>query len=111
MTTVNDYLSNMQSAIGRHFAPGGMFSGREGALKLARDLGQGLACFPDDEVGKVMGSLYSTMLVRFTFGSGNVPINNKEFVTAIKTSIAESKQHDAERRMLRQAEQNIHDAT
>ena len=97
--TIDQYLSNMQAVIGRLFAQEGMFHGKEGALKLDRDLGFGLACFPEDEQRRVIGSLYSTMLVRFTLNSGGVQLDNKEFVRAIEATIAESKERD---RKLRQ---------
>lgn len=93
---IDKYLREMQAVIGRHFAPEGMFHGKEGALKLARDLGHGLACFPEAERERVMGSLYSTMLVRFTLNSGGVPLNNGEFLKAVKDAIADSQRRDAE---------------
>jgi len=81
MMELGEYLQSLKSALSGHFAPDGIYHGEEGALRLAREVGHGLACFPEDEVKKVVGTLYSDLLVRFTFG--NVPIDNKEWVDEI----------------------------
>ena len=79
---LGEYLQSLKSVLPRHFAPGGIYHGEEGALRLARELGRGLADFPEGEVRKIMGTLYSDLLVRFTFG--NVPIDNREWVGEIQ---------------------------
>ena len=80
--TVNEYVSLVKQGLPRHFAPGGVYHGEEGALKLAREVGRGLADFPEEDVKKVLGTLYSDLLVRFTFG--NVPIDAKPWVEEIE---------------------------
>ena len=80
--TVAEYISLMKQGLPRHFAPGQVYHGKEGALRLAREVGRGLADFPEDEVKKIMGTLYSDLLVRFTFG--HVPIDAKPWVEEIQ---------------------------
>ena len=81
---LGEYLQSLKSALPGHFVPDGIYHGKEGALRLAREVGHGLACFPEDEVKKVMNSLYSDLLVRHTFGHGDgVPIDSKEWADEI----------------------------
>ena len=46
-----------------HFAPDGIYHGKNGALRLAREVGYGLASYPNNEIAQVMGSLYGRLLV------------------------------------------------
>lgn len=86
------YISEMETAIIRHFAPGNRYHGKDGALTLASDIGTGLADSPEDEVESVISSLYSRLLARNTFGhKGGVPIDNKVFVNRIRKSISETR--------------------
>jgi len=79
-----DRLEDALKASGRHFAPGGIYNGKEGAGRLAREIGQALAESPDAEVSRELNTLYSRLLVRFTFGSaGGVPVSAGGWTRAI----------------------------
>jgi len=88
VTALEGYLLGLRSALPRHFAPGQVYHGVEGAMRLAREVGRGLAKFPEKQVRKIMGTLYSDLLVRFTFGKrGGVPLDNKEWIAEIRRGI------------------------
>ena len=85
------YLSNLDEAANRHFAPGGIYHGVAGALRFGRELGYGLAGSPDGE--KEVQATYS-LLVKRTFGTRTgVPINAKEFFNEVRGGM----QHAQER--------------
>lgn len=86
-TNLERYITSLETALARHFAPGAMYHGREGALRLAREVGYGLAGFPDSDVESEISGFYSRLLVRFTFGtSSGVPVSNKEFLAEMRSA-------------------------
>lgn len=82
--TAEDYIKSLEPILARHFAPSQIYHGLAGALRLAREVGYGLARFPEKERKHIIGSLYSRLLVRFTMTSG-VPIDAKPWLTELKT--------------------------
>ena len=94
-TAASDYVFRLRNALrsnGAVFAPGGVYYGKTGALRLAREIGTALESFTDEDGDKVIPTLYSTCLVSFTFGTTwSVPIDNKDFVDEIKRARAEER--------------------
>lgn len=86
--TAEEYIKSLQSTLARHFAPGQIYHGEAGALRLAREVGYGLASFPPKEINRVIGSLYGRLLVRFTLTStGGVPVDAKPWVAELNKEI------------------------
>jgi len=86
------YIDNLRSALAPHFAPNHIYHGASGALRLAREVGYGLADFSDTDIQSIRTSLYSSLLVRFTFTSAaGVPIDNRAFQSAISDGIVRSR--------------------
>lgn len=84
--TAEEYIKSLESTLARHFAPDQIYHEKKGALRLAREVGYGLASFPKKEVDHIIGSLYSRLLVRFTMASG-VPMDAKPWITELKKEI------------------------
>jgi hypothetical protein len=85
--TIDQYIAEEDNASARHFAPGGLYHGALGAFRFARELGYGLADFPDDQIGNVVQGLYS-LLVRHTFGTrAGVPVDAKPFFAEVRWAI------------------------
>lgn len=89
MITIKQYVKDMQDSISGQFGERGRYGrGRAGVEVLARDVGQGLADYRDEAIKPILGTLYSRLLVRNTFGlAGGVPVDAKEFVEAIQREI------------------------
>ncbi len=88
--TVESYVQSLESAsvLARHFAPGNIYHGQNGAMRLAREVGYGLAGFPEPDVDEIIGSLYSRLLVRFTFSSsGGVPVAAKPWLVEMRAAM------------------------
>ena len=95
------YIRALEAVLARHFTPGGIYHGREGALRLAREVGCGLADSPLSDVERIISSLYSRLLVRFTFGrAGGVPLDNAEFVGALRAARRDEVTARAQRQLL-----------
>lgn len=62
-----------------------LYSGREGALRLAREYGYGLNDSPENERNEMIQSSYGYLCVRFY--NLKPPINAKEWVNEIRTKI------------------------
>jgi hypothetical protein len=90
--TIREYADAIKRQLPRHFAPGEIYHGVEGARRLAREFGYGLADWTDEEISKEIGALYSDLLVRFTFTSG-VPLDKKEWDAEIFAAIKESREY------------------
>lgn len=86
MTTADAYIKSLESTLARHFAPDQIYHGKSGALRLAREVGYGLASFPKKEVDHIIGSLYSRLLVRFTMATG-VPMDARPWIAELKKEI------------------------
>ncbi len=78
----NAMLSNRQNLL----SPGAMYHGREGALRLAREYGYGLADWPEAEHKDEIQSSYGRLLVRLS--NLNPPIDAKPWAAEIRKSIA-----------------------
>ncbi len=83
MKRVKDYMNKMYIAIGDKLVnPDSVFSGREGHLRMAREIGVALADFTEKEQRELLTSSYSSIYVR---GCKLKPIlNNKEWIAEIK---------------------------
>jgi hypothetical protein len=83
--TLQEYLTKLSAVLAPHFAPGQIYHGRDGALRLGREVGYGLAGFPQDAVDAELQTLYSRLLVRNTFGTkGSVPIDHQAWLAAVR---------------------------
>lgn len=64
MKKANDYMNNIKNALGNKLIePDGMYEGKEGHLKLAKEVGYALADFNDKEIKHIIGSSYSSIYV------------------------------------------------
>ena len=64
MKKANDYMNNVKNAVGNKLVePEGMYAGREGHLKLAKEVGYALADFNDKEIKHITGSSYGNTYV------------------------------------------------
>lgn len=82
--TIQEYVDALRPVLVRHFAPGCIYNGRQGALRLGHEVGYGLGAYSDAEIVRVIGSLYSDLLVRNTFNHpGGVPLDMREWNAAI----------------------------
>lgn len=87
-----DYISELEISITKHFAPGGIFHGKEGTMRLAREVGHGLADYDDNQLNGVFGSLYSRLFVRHAFHyTGGVTVDAREWSAAIKQAITQAR--------------------
>lgn len=83
--TLEKYLNDLTAALPPHFAPGQIYHGRAGALRLGHEVGYGLAGFPPDQVNAELQTLYSRLLIRNTFGTqGGVPIDHQTWLAAVR---------------------------
>ena len=88
MKTIHEYIDALRFALPRHFAPDCMYNGRQGALRLGREVGYGLGAYSDKEIKEIVSGLYSDLLVRNTFNHpGGVPLDMKEWNMAIWTGV------------------------
>ena len=92
MTTQNEtpkdadaYIRDLESCLAPHFAPDRIYHGKEGAMRLAREVGFGLRDL--EGADDIVQALYSRLLVRFTFNSGGVPVNAKEWFAEIREAM------------------------
>ncbi|GAB4430109.1 MAG: hypothetical protein Kow0031_10830 [Anaerolineae bacterium] len=83
---VEQYIRSLETVLAPHFAPDGIYHGESGALRLAREVGYGLASYANQEIAAVMGGLYGRLLVRFTLASG-VPLSAQPWLAEMKTII------------------------
>jgi len=81
---VETYIHKLEAVLAPHFAPGGIYRGKEGAMRLAREVGFGLRDFKDAD--DIVQSLYSRLLVRFTFATG-VPVDAKPWFEEIRKTM------------------------
>lgn len=81
---LDDYVKSTERELARHFNPNGIYAGRDGALRLAREFGYGLREYPRDEVRKLVGTLYGRFVVKNTLGRrGGVPVNAGEWIDEV----------------------------
>lgn len=87
-----DYISELEISITKHFAPDGIFHGKEGTLRLAREVGYGLADYDDKQLNGVFGSLYSRLFVRHAFHfNGGITLDASEWSKEIRRAVAEAR--------------------
>jgi hypothetical protein len=80
--TAREYTEDLyKSAMWHCLNSTGLFYGKEGALKLAKEYGYGLACFPEKEAKEELQSSYSRLCVRAY--NLKPPIDNREWVCEI----------------------------
>ncbi len=88
-----DFIKSLSDYPHRHFLSGGLFSGKDGALRLARDIGWCFADFPKQETKKALGIVYGTVIVKNHIECGlAIPIDNKPFVEALIAGEQERRQ-------------------
>lgn len=86
--TPQDYIDALRPHLPRHFAPGGIYHGAEGAKRLAHEVGYGLGSYTDDQIRDIRATLYSDLLVRNTLTSrAGVPIDNRTFQDHLQIGI------------------------
>ena len=82
---VETYIRRLELVLAPHFAPDRIYHGKEGAMRLAREVGFGLRDFKDAD--NIVQSLYSRLLVKFTLSSGGVPVDAKEWFEEIREAM------------------------
>ena len=86
--TAQEYIDKLRPTLTRHFAPGCIYSGAPGALRLGEAVGYGLGAYSDAEIKAILPTLYSDLLVRNTFTSKDcVPLSVHEWNAAIRVGI------------------------
>lgn len=85
---VETYIHSLEAVLAPHFAPGRIYHGVKGAMRLAHEVGFGLRDFKDAD--DIVQSLYSRLLVRFTFNNGGVPVNAKEWFAEIREAMRDA---------------------
>lgn len=63
MIKANNYIREMRNAIGNKLIKSGIYEGREGHLKLAREIGYALTDFNDEEIKHIKGLSYGSIYV------------------------------------------------
>jgi hypothetical protein len=83
MQKVNEYMNKMYVAIGdKLINPESIFSGRDGHLRMAREIGVALADFTEKEQRELFTSSYSSIYVR---GCRFKPVlNNNEWIAEMR---------------------------
>ena len=82
--TAEEYVHKLELVLAPHFAPGGIYNGKDGAMRLAREVGYGLREL--EGADKVIQTLYSRLLVRFTLAT-NVPVDAKPWFDEIRRAM------------------------
>ncbi len=89
MRSASEYTNALYQAIVSNYmnlmAPGCMYHGKDGALRLAREYGRGLADFPRKEALNEVGSSYGILCVRLF--RLRPPIDAKEWVGEIRKAL------------------------
>ena len=100
--SVEQYIKSLENVLAPHFGPDCLYHGERGALRLAREVGVGLADFPQEEVNNIVQSLYSRLVVRFTLTSrSGVPLDAKPWFDELRKADAEERQKRALRALAR----------
>ena len=86
--TAAEYVRSLESVLAPHFAPGGLYHGKDGAMRLAREVGYGLRGL--EGADDIVTSLYSRLLVRFTFNSKGVPVDAKPWFAAVREAMTDA---------------------
>jgi hypothetical protein len=92
VTQTEAFIRQLEAVLAPHFAPGQIYHGQTGAMRLAREVGSALADSPDDEADDMVTSLYSRLLVRFTLGrAGGVPVDAKPWFDEMRRALEETR--------------------
>ena len=87
--TPSDYTNTIYQSILRNYEnlmnPDCMYYGKQGALRLAREYGYGLAAWGEHEYNDEVGASYGKLLVRLS--NLKPPIDAKEWIGEIRKSI------------------------
>lgn len=87
--TPDQYVKSLERVLAPHFAPRQIYYGERGARRLAREVGYGLGGFTVNQVEEIKQSLYSRLLVRFTFG--HVPLDHRDWLDELNKGITKGK--------------------
>ena len=79
MVKLDDYIQSIREVIPPLFAPNNIYYGKEGALRLAREVSYGLKDYPEKEIKSILGELYGKLLVANCLTTKGVPLSAKEF--------------------------------
>ena len=63
MTTLDEYIDNMVQVLPRHMVKGGIYHGKDGAIRLGKAISYALAGFDRELIDKTLPTLYSRILV------------------------------------------------
>ena len=92
MISAVEYTRELGQALRVHLAndPTGLYSGREGALRLAREYGYGLADYSDKEAFDALGRSYGLICV---IGYDlKPPVDAKEWVREVREAMNKRKE-------------------
>ena len=95
MISAVEYTRELGQALRVHLAndPTGLYSGREGALRLAREYGYGLAEYPEKEAFDALGRSYGMICV---IGYDlKPPLDAKDWVREVRKAIERRKERRA----------------
>ncbi len=96
MVAIDKYLSEIRDALRTANAHNTWFGPDRKAqcLRLGREIGFGLADYSDSEINDYLGVTYGTLVVINTLDSVGVPIDNKDWVAAIRAGINKARGND-----------------
>lgn len=97
MKPINEYIVSLENVLSPHFAPEGLYAGAEGALRLAREVGVGLAPYPDKDIRNIAGALFGRLVVKFCFHSRGVPMDSKPWIKEMRKAIRSERRRIKER--------------
>lgn len=79
---IEDYIYNLEQSLRSNYEyTRELYEGKEGALRLAREIGYGLADFTVEERNKTVGSLYGIFAVKWY--NLKPTVDSKEFFSAM----------------------------
>lgn len=96
MLKANEYLDNMYNAIGNKLIyPESIYTGREGHLRLAREMGVALNDFDKQGQKEILGNSYGSVYVRCC--NLNPLLDNKEWINEMVKSrdVDKSRRHNS----------------
>jgi len=88
-----EYVKNIKDAINANqyahefYFPGAKAARKRQNLRLAREIGVGLGSYPEKVAIDISKTLYSNIIVRFSFDSVGVCINNSEFIRELHSGM------------------------
>jgi hypothetical protein len=88
MMTAEQYIRSLESVLAPHFAPGEIYHGEEGAMRLAREVGYGLRGL--EGAAGIVQALYTRLLVRFTLHGSGVPVSAGPWFAEMRRAMGEA---------------------